>query len=63
VSYRLVLTKADKVKASELAAVHAATAAEARRHGAAHPDVIATSSDTGLGMDELRKAVVEAAFV
>jgi GTP-binding protein len=63
VSYRLVLTKADKVKASALAAVHAATAAEARKHGAAHPDVIATSSDTGLGMDELRKAVVEAAFV
>jgi GTP-binding protein len=63
VSYRLVLTKADKVKASELAAVHAATSAEARKHGAAHPEVIATSSDTGLGMDELRKAVVEAALV
>lgn len=37
VSYRLVLTKADKIKASELAAVHAATQAEARKHAAAHP--------------------------
>jgi GTP-binding protein len=32
VSYHLVLTKADKIKASELAAVPAATAAEARKH-------------------------------
>jgi GTP-binding protein len=62
VSYRIVLTKADKVKASELAEVQAATEAEARKHGAAHPEVIATSSDTGLGMERLREAVVEAAF-
>ena len=62
VSYRIVLTKADKVKATDLAAVQAATEAEARRHGAAHPEVIATSSDTGLGMERLREAVVEAAF-
>jgi GTP-binding protein len=62
VSYRIVLTKADKVKASELAAVHDATQAEARRHGAAHPDVIATSSEGGMGIDELRQAVVDAAF-
>jgi GTP-binding protein len=61
VSYRLVLTKADKVKASALAAVEAATAEEARRHGAAHPEVVTTSSGTGLGMDRLREAVIEAA--
>jgi GTP-binding protein len=60
VSYRLVLTKSDKVKASELAAVTAATEAEARKRPAAHPDVLATSSETGLGMDELRRAVLEA---
>lgn len=62
VSYRMILTKADKIKASELEAVHEATAAEARKHSAAHPEVITTSSDTGLGMDRLREAVVEAAF-
>jgi GTP-binding protein len=62
VGYRIVLTKADKIKASELAAVETATAAEARKHGAAHPEILVTSADTGLGMDRLRTAVLEAAF-
>ena len=60
VSYRLVLTKADKVTASALAKVHAATEAEARKHPAAHPEVIATSSEKGMGIAELRTAVLEA---
>jgi GTP-binding protein len=60
VSYRLVLTKADKIKASELEAVTDQTAAEARKRPAAHPDVLATSSEGGLGIAELRAAVVEA---
>ncbi len=60
VSYRIVLTKADKIKASELEAVHAATEAEARKHPAAHPQVIVTSSEKGLGIAELRTAVLEA---
>ena len=61
VSYRIVLTKADKIKATELEAVQAATEAEARKRPAAHPEVIATSSEGGLGMDRLRTAVLEAA--
>jgi len=60
VSYRLVLTKADKIKPTELAAVTERTIAEARRHPAAHPQVIATSSETGQGIAELRAAVLEA---
>ena len=60
VSYRLVLTKADKVKASELAKVLTATEAAARKRTAAHPEVIATSSEGGLGIPELRAAVLEA---
>ena len=60
VSYQLVLTKADKIKASELAEVEARTTAEARTHVAAHPDVIVTSSETGLGIDRLRAAVLDA---
>ena len=60
VSYRLVLTKADKIKASELAAVTEQTAAEARKRPAAHPDVLATSSEGGLGIPELRAAVLDA---
>jgi len=62
VSYRLVLTKADKIKATALAEVQAATEAEARKHAAAHPEVIATSSEGGLGLERLRAAVLEAAF-
>lgn len=60
VSYRLVITKADKVKATELDAVIADTAAEARKRPAAHPDIIATSAEKGLGIPELRAAVIEA---
>ncbi|MES2754034.1 MAG: ribosome biogenesis GTP-binding protein YihA/YsxC [Pseudomonadota bacterium] len=60
VSYRIVLTKADKVKASELATVVAATQAEVRQRPAAHPDIIATSSEGGLGIPQLRAAVLEA---
>ncbi len=60
VSYRLVLTKADKVKASHLAEVQAETEAAARKRPAAHPDIIATSSEKGMGIAELRAAVLEA---
>lgn len=60
VSYRLVLTKADKVKATDLSAVLARTAEEARKRPAAHPDIIATSSEGGLGIADLRAAVIEA---
>ena len=60
VSYRLVLTKADKIKASALEAVTASVQAEARKHPAAHPDIIATSSEKGMGIAELRAAVIEA---
>jgi GTP-binding protein len=60
VGYRLVLTKADKIKASELEDVTAATVAEARTRAAAYPEVIATSSEKGMGIAELRAAVVDA---
>jgi GTP-binding protein len=59
VGYRVVLTKADKLKASELAEVTARTEAEARKHVAAHPDVLVTSSEVRLGIDALRAAVLE----
>jgi GTP-binding protein len=63
VGYRLVLTKADKVKASDLAAVLAATEAEARKHPAAYPEVLVTSSEHKLGIDALRAAVLADAGV
>ena len=60
VSYRLVLTKADKMKPTELADIARRTEDEARKHPAAHPEVIAPSSETGQGMGILRAAVLEA---
>jgi GTP-binding protein len=59
VSYRVVLTKADKIKASELAAVAERTSEAARKRPAAHPDIIVTSSEKGMGLPELRAAVLE----
>ncbi len=63
VSYRIVLTKADKVKATDLAAVTEQTVEEARKRPAAHPDIIATSSEGGMGIAELRAAVMEAVTI
>ena len=60
VSYRIVLTKADKIKASELAEVATRTADAVRKRPAAHPEIIVTSSEKGMGIPELRAAVIEA---
>ena len=60
VSYQVVLTKADKIKPTQLAAVGEAVAAAARTHPAAFPGVLATSSETGSGIPELRAAVLAA---
>jgi GTP-binding protein len=57
-SYRLVLTKADKVKASDLAATLAEVEAAARKHPAAFPQIHVTSSEKGMGIPELRAAVL-----
>ncbi len=53
-SFQFVLTKADALKPGPLAAREQQINALARAHVAAHPDVIATSSLSGLGITELR---------
>lgn len=58
VGYRIVLTKADKVKESELGKVLAETQAEARKHPAAFPVIHVTSSEVKRGIEELRGAVL-----
>ncbi len=57
VSYQAVLTKADKPKATELAAIQAEVASELAKHPAAYPQVLATSARTGSGIKELRAAI------
>jgi len=61
VNYQLVLTKADKVKPTELAETFRQVTAQSAKHPAAHPQLIATSSETGDGIAELRTAILEAA--
>ena len=61
VGYQLVLTKADKVKPTALAATLDEIAAEAAKHPAAHPAIFTTSSETGSGIAELRTAIAGAA--
>ena len=63
VSYRIVLTKTDKISAAEYAEVFERTQAEARKRPAAHPDILATSSEKNEGIAELRAAVLEAVSI
>ena len=60
VSYHLVLTKADKVKPTELAKTLEVVREAAAKHPAAHPLILPTSSETGTGIAELRTAILEA---
>ena len=60
VSYRIVMTKADKVKASDRAATCERVVAVIRKRPAAHPDIVVTSSEKGMGIPELRAAVIDA---
>ena len=57
VTYQLVLTKADKVKPTEIEALVAATKDAIAKRPAAHPEIVATSSETGLGIDVLRAEI------
>lgn len=61
VSFQLVLTKADGVKGGALAAREQEARDLARAHTAAHPEVLATSSETGVGIPELRAELGELA--
>ncbi|MBI1179193.1 MAG: YihA family ribosome biogenesis GTP-binding protein [Alphaproteobacteria bacterium] len=54
VSYQVVLTKMDKVKAGERDRLLARTEQELRTHVAAFPEMAVTSSETGEGIAELR---------
>ena len=54
VVYQIVLTKADALKPGELEAQIAGTLASVSTRPAAYPELIATSSRTGLGIEALR---------
>jgi GTP-binding protein len=57
VSHQIVLTKADAVKPADLAQCIASIRAAIAKRPAAFPEIMATSSDTGSGIPELRAAI------
>ena len=57
VSYQVVLTKCDKIKADDLDKKFTAVSDELKTHVAAHPHLIATSSAKGRGIEDLRAAL------
>ncbi len=61
VSYQLVLTKVDRLKPSELGRALAEAEAATRKHGAAHPKALASSSESGFGIAELRAELASVA--
>ncbi|HEY8382361.1 MAG TPA: ribosome biogenesis GTP-binding protein YihA/YsxC [Microvirga sp.] len=57
VSYQVVLTKADEVKAGDLEKRLVATAAAIAKRAAAFPEIVPTSSRNGTGIPELRAGI------
>ena len=60
VSYQIVLTKADKLKPAEVERLTEATLKAVSRRPAAFPRVLATSSEKGTGLPELRAEIMAA---
>ncbi len=63
VSYQIILTKADKLKAAEVEKVVAKTLAAVAKRPAAFPRVLATSSEKGTGIPELRAEILQACAI
>jgi GTP-binding protein len=63
VSYQIVLTKADKLKPAEVEGVMRRTEAAIAKRPAAFPRVLATSSEKGTGLPELRAEIMSACAV
>ena len=59
VSYQIVLTKTDKIKAPAVPKLVAETSEKIRKRPAAYPAVLSTSSEKNEGLDELRQAIAE----
>ncbi len=59
VTFQVVLTKTDKLKAREIDDVVAQVRGKLAAHPAAYPGLILTSSQTGAGIDTLRAVIAE----
>jgi len=63
VSYQIVLTKTDKIKEAGVPRLIAETMEKIKKRPAAYPAVIATSSEKGKGLDDLRAAILQTVSV
>ncbi|MCL4132977.1 UNVERIFIED_CONTAM: hypothetical protein GTU68_012071, partial [Idotea baltica] len=61
VSYQIVMTKADKVKAAELDKVIEETIATLASRPAAYPELLVTSAEKQEGIEDLRATIVKLA--
>jgi GTP-binding protein len=61
VQYQVVLAKSDKIRKSEVPDLVAATTEALMKQPAAHPHVLVTSSEKGLGIPELRATILSLA--
>ncbi len=59
VSYQVVLTKADKVRGGGLDALLSKTEQQLKKHPAAYPKPLLTSSEKGSGIAELKATIIE----
>lgn len=59
ISYQAVLTKTDKIKAAGVPRLIEETLVKLKRHPAAYPEVLATSSEKAEGLDTLRAAILK----
>lgn len=57
VPYQIVLTKIDKISATELAKVIEQTTLEITKHAAALPDIVSTSSEKKVGLNLLKAEI------
>lgn len=58
VSYQIVITKIDKIKTAGVPRVLSGVEENILKRPAAFPEVLATSSEKGTGMDDLKKAIL-----
>lgn len=61
VSYQIVLTKTDKIKAAGVPRLIEETLLKIKKRPAAFPGVLATSSEKAAGLDDLREAIIRVA--
>ena len=57
VTFQIVLTKTDKIKSPDFSTLIKSVSDDLSFHSAAYPEIIITSSNSGLGIPDLRSAI------